>query len=499
MRTVMLTNTSVTYFEPFDGHALTFDGKEFGVAKNRQMKTASRVLYNDIIIHSFKVSSSIPEIELQTMVEIKIYEEAGLDLQKQYKIIYIKKELELSDTALIEVFAIEQTKTKTTLHEVLKNEKYIDFLALPFLSFSTLYTHKILAPQNDLFVHISHNEAFLALYKDGHYISTKSILNFEDMIKRLKRDGIELGLESFQKLLIEKGLDAASYDDKESYVFIALQTLFLEIFTKINDIVMYNRNVFGFDSIDRIFMNAGNARIKGLRAFLLSFGYTDTRLHDFKLFKNCSSENLLGSIVASYAWDQINSQNADNITFLVRPPLFLKTEFGKLVMLSVAFVLIASLYPLYLSLDIYQLQAEHTSLVAQNEAIKKTSSQLNAELAKIKNDVKNILKTKDEQAKSLENIATSIDELHEIKLSSKTYVDFVADVNGLLREYNLMVRSIEQKGSSKMVIEVVANQTQRDAIAKFMEALIAKGFLGVTTDEVRSDKLLYISKIEIAR
>jgi len=495
----MLTNTSVIYFDPFDANALTYDGKEFGIPKNTQMKTASRVLYNDIIIHSFKVNVGISDAELKTLVEIKMYEEAGLDLQKKYSMVYIKKELEFSDTVLVEAFAIEQSKTKTTLQEVLKHEKYIDFLALPFLAFSTLYSHKLLAPKNDLFVHIASNEAFLALYKDGHYISTKSILNFEDMIKRLKREEIELSVESLGKLLVEKGLDAASYNDENSHIFTALQTLFSEIFTKINDIVMHNRNIFGFDTIDRIFMNTNHGRIKGLRAFLLSFGYTDTEVQDFKLFKNCACENLLACITASYAFDQINAQYPDNITFFMRPPAFFKTEFGKLSLVTGACLLIASLYPAYLSFDLYRLKDEQVALSAQNEAIKKASAQLNAELTKIKNEVKSAHFIKEEQVKALENIAISVDELSLIKLSPKTYVDFMVDVNLLLKQYGLMVRSIEQKGANKMLIEVVANEAQRDTIAKFMEALIAKGFLGVTTDEVRSDKMLYISKIEIAR
>ena len=157
------------------------------------------------------------------------------------------------------------------------------------------------------------------------------------------------------------------------------------------------------------------------------------------------------------------------------------------------------MYPAYLSFDLYRLKDEQVALSAQNEAIKKASAQLNAELTKIKNEVKSAHFIKEEQVKALENIAISVDELSLIKLSPKTYVDFMVDVNLLLKQYGLMVRSIEQKGANKMLIEVVANEAQRDTIAKFMEALIAKGFLGVTTDEVRSDKMLYISKIEIAR
>jgi hypothetical protein len=496
----MLTNTSVIYIDPFVDQKLTCNGKEFGVPKDRNTQIASRVSYNDITIHSFKTNASIAEAELKTLVEIKMYEEAGLDLQKQYTMHYIKKELEFSDTVLVEAFAIEQTKTKATLQTVLKSEKYIDFLALPFLAFSTLYHTKILALKNDLFVYISNTEAFLALYKEGRYISTKSIFNLEEMVKKLKKEEIELSIESLQKLLAEKGLDAASYGEEDFFVFTALQNLFSEIFTKINDILMHNRNVFNFDSIDRIFMDTAAKRIKGLRTFLSAFGYTDIELNDFKLLKNCASEHPFNCIVALYAYDQLSTQsNADNVTFLVRPPQFFKTEVGKFSVWVAASVLLGVLYPLYLSLSTLQLEEERAVLQAQNEAIKKSSSLFTQELLKITTDIKSVSETKEEQIKAFRNITQSVDELYLMKLSSQTYVDFIVKVNAILKKYQLMVRSIEQKGSNQMVIEVVASEAQRDGIAKFMEALIEEGFLGVNTEEIRSEKSLYISKIEIAR
>jgi len=500
MRAVMLTNVSVIYIDPFSSTKVTFDGKSFGVPKLRGSKIASRVSYGDISIHSFKINASMTEGELKTLVEIKMYEEAGLDLQKRYKIVYIKKELELSETALVEAFAIEESKTRKTLETVLKEEKYLDFLALPFLAFSTLYHNKILAPKNDVFVYIERNEAFLSIYKDARYISTKSIMNLEEIVKRLKREEVDIDSEALKKLLLEKGLDASAYAEDELSLSTALQTVFVEIFTKINDIFMHNRNVFGLDSIDRIFMSTANGRIRGLREFLHAFGYTETTLHDFKLFKECSTENVFACLMASYVCDQYALENqSENITFLVRPPQFFKTEVGKVALISAASLLIAGLYPLYLMLEIEQFETQRSELSTQNEAMKKNSAKFNADLVKIKNELKSATEAKVEQETALNNIAKSVDELYAMKLTSKTYVDFIVSVNGLLKTYGLMVRSIEQKNSDKMVIEVVAMQNQRDTIAKFMEALIAQGFVGVSTDEVRSEKALYISKIEIAR
>jgi len=496
----MLTHTSVIYIDPFLDQKLTFDGKEFGTTRNSQTYVATRVSYPDIIIHSFKANANVSDAELKTMVEIKMYEEAGLDLQKQYTFFHIKKVLEFSDTLLVEAFAIEHSKTKATLATVLKNEKYIDFLALPFLAFSTLYQKKILAPRNDLFVYIAPNEAFLALYKEGRYIATKSIFNLEEMVKRLKKDEIDLSVEALQTLLVEKGLEAKAYSDENHFLFAALQNLFSEIFTKINDVLMHNRNVFGFDTVDRIFIDTATQRIKGLREFLTAFGYNDTELHDFKLFKNGAEERPFDSIVASYVYDQITVQNnSENITFLVRPPQFFKTEVGKFSLFVAASLLLGALYPLYLSVSLSNLAQERDNLTIQNESIKKSSALLRNQLKKSTADLKNASEEKEEQVKALQNITQSVDELYIMKLSSQTYVDFILSVNRLLKKHELMVRSIEQKGANKMILEVVASESGRDNISMFMEGLIQQGFLGVSTDEVRSEKLLYISKIEIAR
>ena len=496
----MLTPASVVYIDPFVEQKLTFDGKDFGVLRDENFATASRVSYSDIVIHSFKANTNIGEDELRTMVEIKMYEEAGLDLQKRYKIIYIKKDLDFADTTLVEVFAIEEDKARITLANVLSQNKYIDFLAIPFLTFSTLYHNKILAPQNDLFVYIAESEAFLAIYKNGHYISTKSIMNLQDIAKKLKFEDIEISSEDLQTILVEKGLDGSKYTQEEISLSVSIQTIFLEIFTKINDILLHNRNVFGFDQVDRIFMSTANGRIRGLRDFLLSFGYTDTTLHDFNLFKNCQSDNTFSCIVTSYVHDKYTQKDmAENCTIFVRPPSFLKTELGKFSVVALSACAIFMLYPLYLFVSIHFLQEELNTLTAQSEEIKKNAVSFNAQLTRAKDELKNAKEVKSDQTKSLENVTQSIDELYEMKMSSKNYTGFITQVNMLLKKHSLMVKSMEQKGANKMSIEVVAKQSERENIAKFMEDLIRDGFFGVTTDEIKSDTQLYVSKIEIER
>ncbi len=50
-----------------------------------------------------------------------------------------------------------------------------------------------------------------------------------------------------------------------------------------------------------------------------------------------------------------------------------------------------------------------------------------------------------------------------------------------------------------MSIDIIADYKKRDNITKFMEDLISNGFIGITTDEIKADKDIYISKIEIQK
>ena len=176
----------LTYIDPFDSISISYDGKNFNNKLDKKSFIGSRVSYSDVILHSFKVSDTISDDELKTNVEIKMYDDAGLDLQKKYKITYIKKELDFEDSVLIEAFAIEVDRITESLSSVLSHTKHIDFLALPFLSFTTLYKNKIIETKNDLFVYIDENEAFLSIYKDGKYLSTKSLMNLDDMAKKTR-------------------------------------------------------------------------------------------------------------------------------------------------------------------------------------------------------------------------------------------------------------------------------------------------------------------------
>lgn len=491
---------SVLYLDPFERVEIPFDGKSFEIKADKKSYITSRVSYSDIVLHSFKVPSTIKEDELKSSVEIKMYEDAGLDLQKRYKIAYVKKELDFEENILVEAFAIEIDKITASLSEVLRHSKFIDFLALPFLSFTTLYRNKIIAPKNDLFLYIDEHEAFLSIYKDSKYLSTKSIMSLEEMSKSLANSGIEISPTELKEHLHAKGLDPSLYERGESLLFNALEEIFSTMFTKINDIVVYNRSIFGFENIDRIFLSMQNGRIKGIKEFITNFGFADVEVLDFNLFKEKAEGNYFKRIVTSYAYDKLIADDMrHNLSVFDREPPFYKKESGKTIIVAASVLLVTLAFIGALFYESTVLEQQKETLELQYNAMKKSEQKYKAEIAKVDKELKELNTQKEKQKTRVDNITQSISRLEALSKDSHDYSEFILDINTLLQKYALSTTQIELNDKKTMSISIVAEQSKRDAIAKFMEDLIEKGYISVTTDEIKSDSDIYYSKIEIKR
>lgn len=490
----------LSYFVPLENTVISYDGKIFDDQINKKSLIGSRVSYADVTLHSFKVNSSISDEELQTNVEIKLYEDAGLDLEKKYKIIYIKKELDFEENILVEAFAIEIDKVTESLSGVLAKTKHIDFLALPFLSFTTLYKNKIIESQNDLFVYMDEHEAFVSIYKDGKYLSTKSLIDLNDIVKKLNSVGIEINTSELKQHLKEKGLDASLYERGESTLFNELEAQFSSIFTKINDIVVYNRSVFGFEKIDRIFFSMQDGRIKGLREFVDAFGFDNIKVNDFNLFKEKKDKNFLEMIVTSYIYDKLEEKDfRHNVTLFQREAAFYKKESGKVILFAFAVIFFSLLYSGSVFLKNIELEKYNNVLQDRYDAMKKTESKYKQKIKTLNEELKSVKEEVEGSKKRVKNISLSISSLESLQDTKYNYSSFIKEVNRLLAKNNLASTNISLDGENQMSIDIVAQYTKRDSITKFMEDLIDKGFIGIKTDEIKSDKDIYLSKIEIKK
>lgn len=495
----MAKKQAIQYISPDTSLLLQYDGKKFEDLKKREnLFTVSRVLYEDVIVYSFKIPLVQANDDLSSLAEIKMYEDAGLDVNKNYKISYLVKKLDFEEMCLVESFAIDTDVLREQYQKAIKKVKYIDFLALPFFAFTTFYTNKILTSKNDIFVYIGDNEAFLSFYKNGQYISAKSMISLNDIVEKLNAQDIHVTKEKLSDILKDKGFKEELYAQNESAIFIEIANIFSEVFTKINNVAMHNRSVFGFDQIDRIFFSTRKGRIKGLKEFVLNFGFTDTQVLDFNLFREKQDSDFLDKIVCSYGLDKFKqNSNKQNITIFKRPPSLLETRSGKLILSIVVFVLILSGIYIYFQHESDSLENQKSILESRYNSIQKRAKRYKRDTREKTKEIVAIKKNMEKQNIVFENIKSSIDKLEEMKGHDSSYTKFLVSVNLLLQKYQLKTKSIEQIGSKKMTVEVKSDYNNRDKISKFLKSLINKGFVNVKTNEIKLDNDKYISKIEI--
>ena len=495
----MAKKDSLVYADPSSRIIAKVSKNSFNVIKTFKKEfIGTRVLFDRLITHSFKINSTISQEELDIQVEINMYEDLGLDTSTQYKIGYIKKKLDYEESYIIEAFAFEIEKVKEDLDFILEKHSYIDFIATPNLIFKTLYHNKILSPKQDVFVYLGENESFFTIYKDGNYLSSSSLTNISQIAKSI--DTKEMQIDKLFDILSHKGLVSSLYSQEEMYIYESLDKTFLDIFSKINNIAMHNRSIYGFENIDRIFFSTSKGRIKGLKEFVVNFSDNAIELRDFNLFKQKRDDLFLEKIASSYILDKyLENDNRYNLTFLEKTPPFYKTTFGKYIIFSVIILFLSSLYPLYLYNKIDTLQKKYTVVSVKYDKISKQAQEIKSKIKKIKIKLKNSKKIIKSQDKELANIAHTIDQLINMKSKKRSYTATILQITDALKKYNLSLKNFKEYKNNQIVLQIVAKNGKRDNIAKFMKELKKKGFVEVSTKEIRLNKEYYISEIEIAK
>lgn len=471
-------------FEPIDAFKKEFIG--------------TRLPYDRLITHSFKISSTISDEDIDIQVELQMYEDMGLDTNKQYKIGYVKKKLDYEESYIIEAFAFEIEKAKEDFEFVLKKHKYIDFVAIPQLIFETLYTNSILNAKKDIFVYLDIDESFFSVYKDGNYLASSSLNSIKDMVKTI--DSQDINGEKLLEILHEKGVDSSLYAQEEMYVFEVVNKAFLDIFSKINNIAMHNRSIFGFDSIERVFFTTSKGEVKGLKEFVANFSGNSIELWDFNFGGKKVDDFFIERVAALYIYDKfIQGSDEDNFRFIQKVPPFYKTTVGQYTLFVITIALLSLLYPLYLYLNINRLTKEYNTLNLQYQKLTREADAIRSKVSKIKKKINSVEQQKKATGKKLSTILNSIKELVDMKSSKESYSANIIKINNILKKYHLSLKSLQQSGNDQITLEIIASNKQRDRIAKFMRDIKDGGFKDISTREIKLDSDYYISKIEIIK
>ena len=477
----------------------SFDGSRFAPAAPKQARKGfcASVLPAEIVrSHTFKIPLGTADEKLETIVEITMYEEGGLDLNREYAVAFVKHPLEFDASWLVEAFAVDREALERRYAPALRFAGHIDLLAVPYLVYESLYvTDRAESSGTDLYLYLGEEASYAVLCKEGRYIAHRSLPSLASIA--LKAD---VTTEVLTEALRNRGLDAAKYGPDERLLLVTIQEAFETLAERIAHTVSHKRGIFGFDSVDSIRLDFAQYEIPGLWELLDGYGFAESRKSPLACCETLSPEEQHEGVEALYLLAASEGKlEAPNLTIFEKRTPFFKTHTGRFVAAAAASLLLLGAADFMMQKErddaeaqVAGLQQRYVETKRKYDGILKTLKAERTHLEETKKRLKN---------RRMELLAydEAADTMMLVEASKRSRQKMMRDVDLALAKYRLTTLSIEQNGSKRMAVEVMTPYDTRDRIAKFMQTLYARGYHRVQTRSIERKGDIYRSRVEVVR
>lgn len=457
----------------------------------------SYVQTKDIISSTVDIDNDVSAEDLKDAIEIKAYDELGLEGSKEYSIFYFESNRADSEFKVFNVIAIDKDRLNEVFGE-LKYIKYIDYItAAPFLM-KSLYNRALLPlDSTDCFVYFHKDDAFVVIYQNGEYVFSKSIrYSLKSISDTFSKElGKRVDESEFFQMLSKSGLrnENSSYQQQ-------LMKLFGEVFVYINDVILYAKRAYGLDKIDQIFLGSEIGNIVGVDEFCYNYINIPTKKLEFKISKNANEIDIdpLHTLLIVNAQDfQENYDDSLNISIFKKPPPFGQRPSGKLMKIVAASFVVAMAYPTYQFVENnFILKKELVELNIKEQSLSADVVNMKKELTIVKKDNDAIDKKLAVKNKDLEFRTKLLKEIYSKKVSYPMKAKVLTDLFDKVNKHQSKVVRVDNN-SSDMVITV------RSKYDKYMTELmkdisITNGY-DVSTELIKKDDntTYYQSEIKV--
>ncbi len=484
-------------------YILYTDKKLLRVYRNNlksQALLSSYVPIEDAIFYNFIIDSSVlDKIDLDTFIETKVYEEAGLSETEKYIIKYkIIDKLNNEKEVLIQTVIVPETYINKGYDYILKEAGYIDYISFPAFAYKTLYDENILQKADDVFIVVLFDKIFLTFYSEGEllYINTISggLNKIYDRLEELNIKNFDIDL--LKKLLLKKGFLEEKYINKEKLIYQIITEEFQNRINLINEQILNVIENYNIDKIDRIFITSEYGTIPGMNDYIKE--YLNIKTFDFEFYEKYNLDRLaidpflfLGMLESAHAYK--TKQLEYNYSFFLRKPKFIFRTSGILILSAVAITALFSVYPLYLYVKglNYEKKAENIKLKLNEIDIQKNI--LSSKLVKYKKDKKYLEKEIVNNEKAINNYKNLIESIYKFKFSYLPKSQEIVDLTLLMNKYTVFLKSMSYKND---IYQMSVYTYNGDKIAKFINALVNNGF-NVYFDKITKKDNKYTTTIRI--
>lgn len=371
----------------------------------------SYISNKDLITTTVYLSRSIPQEDIPDIIDIKAYEELGLDQAKDYLISYTENR-ESGEEREFHIFVVEPEGLDSSFLSVKEQTKYIDLLTPAPLLYKTLYKKEIL--DNDgthCFVYFTRSDAFVTIYHHGEFLYSKSInFSLETIYnKYCELIGEQVEEKEFFNVLEQEGLKTNREHYQEN-----LMKIYGEIFIKINDIIIYTKRVFELERIDQMFIGTANGPIIGLDEY--SQNYLGLQSSELNFNYHIESEewytDQLQYLMLLSTFDYMEDElSIVNLTKYSRPPSFINRASGQFIISTFSAISVGLAYPLFYLIGSYINDASTYALNLQNDKVSKEAQKY-----------KKILAEKKDTIAKLDDQIAKLSETYQAKTKTLTFI-----------------------------------------------------------------------------
>lgn len=421
-----------------------YTGKKY-ILKNDLFQALNKLSYNtsnyvtsylsnkDMINTTVHLSRSIPEEDIPDILDIKAYEELGLDQASDYVISSTEVQSD-GEERKFHIFVAEP-EVLNELYLPIKNQtKFIDLVIPAPLLYKALYKKEILPDTGThCFIYFTKADAFVTLYSNGEFLYSKSIEFSLDQIydKYCEMVGEKIDEKEFFTILESEGLKTANGDYQQNFM-----KIFGEVFITINDIIIYAKRAFQLENIDQMYIGSVQGPIVGLDEY--SQNYLGLHSADLNFNYNVNNEEWYTDqlqylmLLSSFNYMEDESELV-NLTIFPRPPSFVNRAGGQFLIATFAAISVGLAYPLvYLvgsyvnDAKIYALDIENKKLQAEASKYKKILGEKKKQISVLDEKITKLSTRYSAKTKTLTSI---YNKKVNYRLKSKTFHDIAEELS----------------------------------------------------------------------
>jgi len=491
----MIINDKVLFIIDEDREFI-FDGNVFTPVPSKKLPKyfiASTVPSLNTRTHGYKTTkqTSLEKIEIQS--EMNMYEDAGLDPDTDFRISSLVIPLEDGDEDFVESYAVEVDILNEKFDPFVKKYGHIDLIFPSALSYSALYDPETIEVKNDLYIHIGEHNAYAVVFRNGQYISTRTISTLDEIARKIGVDIIRI-----REILSTKGVKDELYNDDEFIQMSDIQEELAKLVERIAHSIGHKRGIFNLDTIHNIFLDFEGLDIPGFLDLFDNYGYEDANKKILDPFKEIEVGMKHFAINAKYALNVAQEHiKPVNLTVYDRRPPFFKTNVGTFSIVMFLAILLSAIYPAYAYLKLDSLTQKESKLKSDVLEMQKQTKRFHAKLKNIRDEkskIKGDNVKKESKIKALGNMIDALEKFDKYTLSRQKMMQ---DVNRVMGKYNLSSKKFEFRDSNFLIVQVIAGYSQRDNISEFIKELISLGYSNVLTKKVQKTEAYYESFVEI--